>query len=196
MDTILKKEGSTVWITGLSGSGKTTLGLALKTYLTSRGVPCYVLDGDQLRGSLSQDLGYSSMESEENARRAGEVALMFAKTGFLAICCLISPSKRARNAIRARHAHLRLAFHEIHLKCSLSICRARDPKGWYSKYEVARLAHQQIRVGSVNLKYEDIGSFLEENSYDIPDEPDLSLDTETQGVSECLNTLVNYLKLS
>lgn len=219
MEGIGRKPGFTVWITGLSGSGKSTLGRALHAYLTQdgtvyclrfclkgtlydpvnyfvSGTPSYVLDGDQLRGGLSQDLGYSAIASEENARRAGEVALMFAKAGFLTICCLISPSKKSRRAIRARHAYHEVAFHEVYLKCSLSKCQARDPKGWYAKYEVAKRHFGQITVGSVDLGPEEIRSFLDDSFYEIPDEADLTLDTETLGVSKCLNTLINYLNKS
>ena len=98
--------GATVWLTGLSGSGKSTVAVVLEQLLVGAGRPAYRLDGDNLRLGLNADLGFSAEDRDENVRRAGEVARLFADAGVVAIVPLISPYRRGRD--HARRIHLEL----------------------------------------------------------------------------------------
>ena len=93
--------GATIWLTGLSGSGKSTIASALEQQLVTRGVPAYMLDGDNLRHGLNGDLGFAEADRAENVRRAGEVACLFADSGMIAIVPLISPYRAGRDRARA-----------------------------------------------------------------------------------------------
>lgn len=126
-------EGLTVWFTGLSGSGKSTVAVALEQQLIERGVPAYLLDGDNLRHGLNGDLGFDAAGRFENVRRAGEVALLFADAGVVAIVPLISPYRADRDRVRARHRELGLRFVEVFVDTPIELCEERDPKGLYAK---------------------------------------------------------------
>jgi bifunctional enzyme CysN/CysC len=126
-------EGLTVWFTGLSGSGKSTVAVALEQQLIERGVPAYLLDGDNLRHGLNGDLGFDAASRNENVRRAGEVALLFADAGVVAIVPLISPYRADRDRVRDRHRELGLRFVEVFVDTPIELCEQRDPKGLYAK---------------------------------------------------------------
>src|SRR3954471_16039233 len=126
-------EGLTVWFTGLSGSGKSTVAVALEQQLIERAVPAYLLDGDNLRTGLNGDLGFDAAGRKENVRRAGEVALLFADAGVVAIVPLISPYRADRDRVRHRHEELGLRFIEVFVDTPIELCEQRDPKGLYAK---------------------------------------------------------------
>jgi adenylyl-sulfate kinase len=126
-------EGITVWLTGLSGSGKSTVAVALEQRLVAAGVAAYLLDGDNLRHGLNGDLGFDAASRNENVRRAGEVATLFADAGVVAIVPLISPYRGDRDRVRARHAELGLRFVEVFVDTPIELCEQRDPKGLYAK---------------------------------------------------------------
>ncbi|MCU1496740.1 MAG: cysNC 1 [Acidimicrobiales bacterium] len=123
--------GATVWLTGLSGSGKSTVAVALERALVTAGRPAYRLDGDNLRLGLNADLGFSSADRDENVRRAGEVARLFAEAGVVAIVPLISPYRSGRDHARAIHAAAGLRFVEVFVDTPIELCEQRDPKGLY-----------------------------------------------------------------
>jgi adenylyl-sulfate kinase len=125
--------GATVWFTGLSGSGKSTIASEVAADLTRRGVLTYTLDGDNLRHGLNGDLGFSAADRDENVRRVGEVARLFADAGVLALVPLISPYRAGREHARALHEVAGLVFVEVHVDAPLAVCEARDPKGLYAK---------------------------------------------------------------
>jgi bifunctional enzyme CysN/CysC len=125
--------GATIWFTGLSGSGKSTLAGELGRLLEDEGVACVVLDGDELREGLNADLGFSQADRSENVRRVGEVALLFARMGYIVLVPVISPFAAAREAVRSRHATSATPFVEVHVATPLETCEARDPKGLYRK---------------------------------------------------------------
>ena len=126
-------EGLTVWLTGLSGSGKSTVAVALEQQLVSSAVPAYLLDGDNLRHGLNGDLGFDAASRNENVRRAGEVAVLFADAGVVAIVPLISPYRADRDRVRSRHEELGLRFVEVFVDTPIELCEQRDPKGLYAK---------------------------------------------------------------
>jgi adenylylsulfate kinase len=123
--------GAVVWITGLSGAGKTTLAQAAERALFARGCGVFVLDGDTVRHGLCADLGFSLTERSENIRRIGEVARLFYEAGQIVIVSAISPLQADR--ARARALIPAPYFIEVHCRCPLAVCEARDPKGLYRK---------------------------------------------------------------
>ena len=123
-------KGAVVWLTGLSGSGKTTLAKNLERNLFNHGYNIYMLDGDNIRDGLNSNLGFSKNDREENIRRIGEVAALFASAGFVVITAFISPFSEDRK--KALSAYSQNSF-EVYLSCDLETCEDRDPKGLYKK---------------------------------------------------------------
>jgi bifunctional enzyme CysN/CysC len=152
-------EGLTVWVTGLSGSGKSTVAVALEAQLVSSGIPSYLLDGDNLRHGLNGDLGFDAASRNENVRRAGEVALLFADAGVVAIVPLISPYRADRDRVRRRHEELGLRFVEVFVDTPIELCEQRDPKGLYAK----------ARAGEIT------GFTGIDDPYEAPLDPDVTL---------------------
>ncbi|KAG7271109.1 hypothetical protein CRUP_005662 [Coryphaenoides rupestris] len=105
--------GCTIWLTGLSGAGKTTISFALEEYLVANAIPCYSLDGDNIRHGLNKNLGFSSSDREENIRRVAEVSRLFAEAGLVCITSFISPFTKDRDEARKIHASAGLPFFEI-----------------------------------------------------------------------------------
>ncbi len=125
--------GSTIWLTGLSGSGKSTVAVEVERKLVAAGRPAYLLDGDNLRHGLNADLGFSLEDRDENVRRVGEVARLFADAGMVAVVSLVSPYRAGRDRARALHAAAGLGFIEVFVDTPLEVCEARDPKGMYAR---------------------------------------------------------------
>jgi len=141
-------KGCVLWFTGLSGSGKSTLANLVDHRLNARGIRSFVLDGDNVRLGLNAapallrdrhgdafasrfGLGFSAEDREENIRRIGAVAELFAQAGIVALTAFISPYRRDRDAVRAMLAPG--DFVEIHVRAPLEVCEGRDPKGLYRK---------------------------------------------------------------
>ena len=120
---------ATIWLTGLPCAGKTTLGRALAEALRSRGEGVVVLDGDEVRRTLSAGLGFDEASRRENVRRVGAAAQLITRSGIFAVVALISPSRTARDEVRALHER----FVEVYLSAPLSVCEARDTKGLYAR---------------------------------------------------------------
>lgn len=125
--------GVTVWLTGLSGSGKSSVAVQLERQLLAQSRPAYLLDGDNLRQGLNGDLGFSAEDRDENVRRVGHVARLFADAGVVAIVPLISPYRAARDFARRLHASAEIDFIEVFVDTPLEECERRDPKGLYAK---------------------------------------------------------------
>jgi bifunctional enzyme CysN/CysC len=151
--------GATVWLTGLSGSGKSTVAVALERLLIAGGRPAYRLDGDNLRHGLNADLGFSAADRAENVRRAGEVAVLLADAGVVALVPLISPYRADRDAVRRRHDDAGVPFVEVFVDTPISECERRDVKGLYAK----------ARAGEIT------GFTGVDDPYEAPEEPDLRL---------------------
>jgi len=167
--------GAVLWFTGLSGSGKSTIAHRVESMLVDRGVFAYVLDGDNIRHGLNSDLGFSPEEREENIRRIGEVARLFADSGAVVLSAFISPYRRDRDRVRAllREGE----FVEVFVDTPLEICEARDPKGLYKK----------ARAG-------EISSFTGIDApYEAPESPEVHLETADLGVDEAAAEVVHYL---
>ncbi len=127
----LGQHGCVVWMTGLSGSGKSTIAIALERELHNAGRFCVVLDGDNVRTGINNNLGFSDADRTENIRRIAEVAKLFVNNGAVVICCFVSPTR----AIRAQAKDIIGAadFIEVFIDTPLEVCEARDVKGLYAK---------------------------------------------------------------
>jgi adenylylsulfate kinase len=136
---LLKQRGATLWFTGLSGSGKSTIAFTLEHALVQRGRLAYVLDGDNIRHGLNKNLGFSAADREENIRRIGEVAKLFADCGIVAMTSFISPYRNDRDLVRSLHQEAKLPFVEVYLATPIATCEARDPKGLYKKARAGQL---------------------------------------------------------
>jgi len=151
--------GATVWFTGLSGSGKSTVAVAVERLLLDRGRAAFLLDGDNLRHGLNGDLGFTADDRDENVRRAGEVARLFADAGIVALVPLISPYRAGRERARQAHDATDLRFVEVFVDTPIEQCEQRDPKGLYAKARAGELK------GFTGI----------DDPYEAPDEPELVL---------------------
>jgi bifunctional enzyme CysN/CysC len=167
--------GAIVWLTGLSGAGKSTLAMALERALFDRGWNAYTIDGDNVRRGLNADLGFSAQDRQENIRRVGEVAALFADAGLVCITAFISPFEDDRARARATAGHRR--FFEVYVKSELATCEARDPKGLYGK----------ARRGEIK------GFTGIDSPYEEPSAPDLVIDTQRDEESACIAQLVSFV---
>ena len=167
--------GAVLWFTGLPGSGKSTLAMALERRLFDREWQVYTLDGDNVRRGLSADLGFSPHDREENIRRVGEVAALFADGGAICIVAFISPYRADRERARAAAGERR--FFEVYVKSGLATCERRDPKGHY----------RRARAGEIK-DFTGVGA-----PYEPPEDPSIVIDTETQDVDACVNQLLTFV---
>ncbi|MEW6366427.1 MAG: adenylyl-sulfate kinase [Acidobacteriota bacterium] len=138
-EILLKQRGCTLWFTGLPSSGKSTAAFTLEHELVRRGYLAYVMDGDNIRHGLNKNLGFSAEDREENIRRIGEVAKLFADAGVIAMTSFISPYRRDRDRARQLHVDAGLGFIEIFVDAPATVCEERDPKGLYKKARMGQL---------------------------------------------------------
>jgi len=125
----MKRQGFTVWLTGLPSSGKSTLARMLQRELDEAGLAVEVLDGDEIRQRLTKGLGFSKEDRDENIRRIAYVAKLLTRVGGITITAAISPFQEARERARAEIGN----FVEVYVECPLSVCMQRDVKGLYAK---------------------------------------------------------------
>ena len=130
-EKLLKQKGIAIWFTGLSGSGKTTIAIALEKELHAKGMFTQILDGDNIRAGINNNLGFSDTDRIENIRRIAEITKLFVNSGIITICCFVSPTeeirKNAKNIIGATD------FIEVFVNTPIEICEQRDVKGLYAK---------------------------------------------------------------
>lgn len=174
-EQLLNQQGFVVWLSGLSGSGKTTIARSLEVKLHEYGKLCVVLDGDNIRGGISNNLSFSNEDRAENVRRVAETSRLFNNIGIISINCLISPSIENR-AIARRIIHTN-KFVEVYLNTSLELCESRDVKGLY----------QKARAGEIK-QFTGIDSLYEE-----PENPEIVLNTGDKDVRSCVETIFQYL---
>jgi adenylylsulfate kinase len=196
---LFKQTGATLWFTGLSGSGKSTLAVAVEQVLIRRGHAAYVLDGDNVRFGLNASpqiltdargypdeqarrfgLGFGAADREENIRRIGEVAKLFADAGLIALTSFISPYRKDRDAVRRTHGENKtgpIPFIEVYVNTPIECCERRDPKGLYKKARAGEL------TGFTGI----------DDPYEPPANPDLTFDASTHPVEEGVARVINYL---
>ncbi|WP_243370878.1 adenylyl-sulfate kinase [Geotalea sp. SG265] len=165
-----------LWFTGLSGSGKSTLAHAVEEALFEKGCYTYILDGDNMRHGLNSDLGFSEADRRENIRRIGEVARLFVDAGIIVLAAFISPYREDRDRVRALFELGEFA--EIFVECDLATCESRDPKGLYRK---ARSGELKQFTGI-------------DSPYEMPDAPELVINTACSGVDECVQTVLAFVE--
>jgi adenylylsulfate kinase len=172
-----KPEGFVIWMTGLPGAGKSTLAQLLSKRLVEEyGRNVEVLDGDEIRKGLSRDLGLSREDREEHNHRVSYVAKVLSRNGVIAIVALISPYKISRT--RAREMIGPERFIETYIKAPLEVCEKRDPKGLYAK---ARRGEITNMTGI-------------QDPFEVPDEPDLVVDTSGSSPEESVDRMIGELR--
>ena len=176
-ENLLKQKGATLWFTGLSASGKSTMAFTLEHALVQRGQLAYVLDGDNIRHGLNKNLGFSAADREENIRRIGEVAKLFADTGIITLTAFVSPYRADRDIVRALHDAAKLPFVEVFIDTPVDLCEQRDPKGLYKK----------ARAGEIK------GFTGVNDPYEPPLKPELTLKTGTCTPQEATLQMLDFL---
>jgi adenylylsulfate kinase len=175
---LLRQKGATLWFTGLSGSGKSTIAFTLEHALVQRGHLAYVLDGDNIRHGLNKNLGFSAADREENIRRIGEVAKLFADSGVITMTSFISPYRKDRDTVRSLHVAGGLPFIEVHVNTPIETCEQRDPKGLYKKARAGQLK------GFTGI----------DDPYEAPTNPELTLDMTGTSPQDATVQLLEYLQ--
>lgn len=173
-EALLQQRGKVIWMVGLSGSGKSTLARAAENTLHEQRKVTMLLDGDNLRTGVNNNLGFSEEERTENIRRAAEVAKLFANCGLITICSLISPTEQIRGMAREIIGE---DYFEVYIDCPLEVCEERDVKGLYAK----------ARRGEIK-DFTGISS-----PFEVPQSPDLSVPTARQSLEESHQLLVNNI---
>ena len=174
-ERLVGQRGATLWLTGLSGSGKSTIAVAAEAELVRRGHLAYVLDGDNIRHGLNQNLGFSPADRTESIRRIGEVSKLFNDSGVIVFTSFISPYRADRDAVRAIMEPG--DFVEVYVNASLETCEGRDVKGLYKK----------ARAGEIP-EFTGISA-----PYEAPESPELILDTNRQSVEESIEQIIEHL---
>lgn len=174
-EEILRQSAKVIWFTGLSGSGKTTLASNLEKELFFRRFFCQVLDGDNIRTGINNNLGFSEEDRMENIRRIAEVSKLLVNTGMITICSFISPTDEIRNL--ARSIIGKKDFIEIFLNPPLEVCEKRDTKGLYKK----------ARAGIIK-DFTGISS-----PFEAPKNPDLEIDTSTLSIKDSVDLIFDTI---
>ena len=174
-EELLKQHGLMIWFTGLSGSGKSTIAIALERELQQRGLLCRILDGDNIRSGINNNLGFSAEDRVENIRRIAEVGKLFVDTGIITLAAFISPN----NEIREMAAGIigKEDFLEIYVSTPLEECERRDVKGLYAK----------ARRGEIK-NFTGISA-----PFAAPAHPALSLDTSKLSLKESVDQLLDLI---
>ena len=169
--------GRVLWLTGLSGAGKSTIATEIERELFNLGKHAYVLDGDNVRHGLCSDLAFSPHDRQENIRRVGEVAKLFADAGLICVTAFISPYRSDRDLVRSMLKPDE--FVEIYVNAPIEVCEKRDPKGLYAK---AR-SNEIKEFTGISAPYE------------APDQPELMLETDKLTVAEAVSRVLEHLHL-
>lgn len=174
-EELLNQHSVMIWFTGLSGSGKSTIAIALERELQKRGLLCRILDGDNIRSGINNNLGFSEEDRIENIRRIAEIGKLFVDTGIITIAAFISPN----NDLREMAANIigKDNFLEVFISTPLEECERRDVKGLYAK----------ARRGEIK-NFTGISA-----PFEAPENPALSLDTSVLSVEESVNRLLELI---
>jgi adenylyl-sulfate kinase len=174
-EELLKQHGVMLWFTGLSGSGKSTVAIALERELHQRGLLCRILDGDNIRSGINNNLGFSPEDRVENIRRIAEVGKLFVDTGIITIAAFISPNNQLRNM--ASEIIGKENFIEVYISTPLEECERRDVKGLYAK----------ARRGEIK-EFTGISA-----PFEAPENPDIELDTSKLSLKESVDILLEAI---
>ena len=175
-ERLLNQKGKVFWFTGLSGSGKSTIASAFERELFKRGYFVKVLDGDNIRSGLNQNLGFSIEDRTENIRRIAEVTKLFVDSGVIVLCSFVSPTHKIRSL--AKEIIGQGDFYEIFVDTPLSICEERDVKGLYKK----------ARLGEIK------GFTGIDSPFEAPISPSVCLNTVDISVEQSVNVLLDLVR--
>ena len=169
-ERLLNQKGLVVWMTGLSGSGKTTIAVALEQVLAEKGILTQVLDGDNIRSGINNNLGFSEDDRKENIRRISEVSKLFVNCGVVTLNCFVSPTKDIRQQAKDI---LGEDMVEVFINTPFEECEKRDVKGLYAK----------ARAGEIK-------NFTGLDApFEAPESPFLDISTVGRSVDECVKQI-------
>ena len=173
-EKLLNQKGVCLWLTGLSGSGKTTIAKTISKKLHKKGIITQVLDGDNIRIGINNNLSFSEEDRLENIRRTSEIGKLFVESGIVTICCLVSPTKKMRE--KAKSIIGASDFYEIYIATNLHECKKRDTKGLYQK----AIRGEIKNFTGISAPYEK------------PNSPNLVVPTENISIEESSEILYNF----
>lgn len=174
-EQLLGQKGLMVWFTGLSGSGKSTLAVALERELHQRGLLCRILDGDNIRSGINNNLGFSAADREENIRRIAEVGKLFVDTGIITLAAFISPDEKMRQMAASIIGNG--DFLEVYVNTPIEACEKRDVKGLYAR----------ARKGEIK-NFTGVSA-----PFEAPENPDISIDTSVTSLEESVQALLSII---
>ena len=173
-EKLLNQKGVCLWLTGLSGSGKTTIAKTISKKLHKKGIITQVLDGDNIRIGINNNLSFSEEDRLENIRRTSEIGKLFVESGIVTICCLVSPTKKMRE--KAKSIIGASDFYEIYIATNLHESKKRDTKGLYEK----AIRGEIKNFTGISAPYEK------------PNSPNLVVPTENVSIEESSEILYNF----
>lgn len=171
----LNQRSLVVWFTGLSGAGKTTLAVALEKALFEQGYLTQILDGDNIRSGINNNLGFSPTDRTENIRRIAEVSKLFLNCGIITLCAFVSPTQDIRHMVKSIVG--KDNFFEIFVSTPVEVCEQRDVKGLYAKARAGEIKN----FTGINAPFE------------TPEDADFSLDTSLYTIEESIRILMGRL---
>ncbi len=170
-ESLLKQRGVVIWMVGLSGSGKSTIARAIENELHKKGFLTKLLDGDNLRSGINNNLGFSTEDRTENIRRAAEVSKLFKEAGLITICSLISPTEDIRSLSKNIIGD---DFHVVYINAPFDVCASRDVKGLYKK--------------ALNGEIKNFTGL--DSPFEVPKKPFLEIKTNEQSLEESKEELL------
>ncbi len=174
-ESLLGQHGIMIWFTGLSGSGKSTVAMGVERELHAQGILCRILDGDNVRAGINNNLGFSAEDRIENIRRIAEIGKLFVQTGVVTLACFVSPTNDIRQM--AREIVGKEDFLEVYISTPIEECERRDVKGLYAR----------ARKGEVK-NFTGISA-----PFEAPVSPDIAIDTSKIPLEESVKTLTELI---
>lgn len=174
-EELLNQNSKVIWMTGLSGSGKTTVAKGVERYLHSQGILNQLLDGDNIRVGISNNLTFSSEDRAENIRRISEVSKLFMNCGVVTLNCFVSPTIEIRNI--AKEIIGKENFIEVYINASVETCEGRDVKGLY----------QKARKGEIK-DFTGISA-----PFEAPENPEIEINTAQLSIDESVQKVLDYI---
>lgn len=174
-ETKLRQKARVIWFTGLSGAGKTTLAKRLEEELFARHYLVQILDGDNIRSGINNNLSFSEEDRRENIRRIAEVSKLFLNCGIIAINSFISPTDDIRHM--AMDIIGKEDFIEVYINAPLEVCERRDVKGLYAR---ARRGEIKDFTGI-------------DSPFEVPAQADIEIRTDLMTIEECTKKLVEFI---